>query len=74
MGAIFYDSMSYYILLSTRMTCMHLQHSKSFLDCLTFFNYVPKLRFQRHNLFDEFLLRLKSIQVYCVNMQNDPVQ
>ena len=36
---------------------MHtLQHSKSHLDCLAF--KLSKLRFQRHNLFDNFLKRL----------------
>ena len=38
------------------MTCMHLPHSRSHLDCLAY--DLPKLRFWRHNLLDEFLNRL----------------
>ena len=40
------------------MKCMHLQHSRSHLECLTF--ELPKLRFRGHNynIFDDFLKRL----------------
>ena len=52
MAAIPYDSKSCYILQSTRMTWIHLQHSRSHLDSLAF--ELSKLRFRGHNLFDEF--------------------
>ena len=38
------------------MTCMHLQHSTSYIDCLSF--ELSKLRFRGHNIFDGFLNRL----------------
>ena len=49
-GTIPYESMGLYILYSTRMTCMLLQYSRSYIDCLAF--ELLKLRFREHNVFD----------------------
>ena len=49
MGAFPYENMGWDILENIRMTCMQLQHSRWYIDSLTF------MKIREYSIFEEFL-------------------